>query len=44
MFGFTWEIRNLVSKSFVQRTTAVIAEYEIVYKALEKEFIKLHKI
>lgn len=44
MFGFTWEIRALVSKSFVQRKTVVTKEYKIKYKALEKVCTKIHEI
>lgn len=44
MFGFTWEIRTLVSKSFVQRKTVVTKEYKIMYKALEKVCTKIHEI
>lgn len=44
MFGFTWEIRVLVSKSFVQRETIVTTEYKIMYKALEKVCTKIHEV
>lgn len=44
MFGFTWEIRVLVSKSFVQRETVVTTEYKIMYKTLEKVCTKIHEI
>lgn len=43
MFGFTGEIRALVSKSFVQRKTVVATEYNVIYKALEKLYTKIHK-
>lgn len=44
MFGFTWEIVALVSKSFVQRKSVVTTEYKIMYKALEKVCTKIHEI